>query len=160
MNAVAETVIAEERRRHGRWSVTGAYASVQGSRLPLIDISIGGFLARLPEDGRQIGTPLEGTIYWKGRRELIEFPFSADIVRRLNDGKSAAFQFQPLAGESIDALLRFLSAIEAERHQRIEDQQRAAERRILSRKLGLWGVVGGSVLTGLYLFWLFGLSGL
>ena len=53
MNAVAETVIAEERRRHGRWSVSGAYALVDGRRLPLIDISIGGFLARLPEDGRR-----------------------------------------------------------------------------------------------------------
>ena len=159
MNAVAETVIAEERRRHGRWSVTGAYASVDGRRLPLIDISIGGFLARLPEDRREIDTPLEGTIYWKGRDELIEFPFSADIVRRLHNGQSIAAQFQSLAGESIDSLLRFLSAIEAERHQRIASQQRSAERRILFRRLGLWSVVGGSVLIALYLFWVFGLSG-
>lgn len=159
MNAVAETVIAEERRRHGRWSATGAYALVEGRRLPLIDISIGGFLARQPEDGQEVSTPLEGTIYWQGRDEMIEFPFSADIVRRLNNGQSIAAQFQSLAGESIDSLLRFLSAIEAERHQRIEKQQRAAERRILLRKLGLWSVVGCSVLIALYAFWIFGLSG-
>lgn len=159
MNAVAEAVIIEERRRHGRWSVSGAYALVQGRRLPIIDISIGGFLARLPDDGREVGTPLEGTIYWKGSRELIEFPFSADIVRRLNDGENIAAQFQALAGESIDSLLRFLSAIEAERHQRIDRQQRAAERRILFRKLGFWSVAGISALVAVYLVWLFGLSG-
>ena len=159
MNAVAEAVIIEERRRHGRWSVTGAYASVQGRRLPLVDISIGGFLARLPDDGRDIESPLEGTIYWKGSREVIDFPFSADIVRRLNDGENIAAQFQALAGESIDSLLRFLSAIEAEQRHRIDRQQRAAERRILIRKLGLWSVTGISVLTAVYLFWLFGLSG-
>lgn len=159
MNAVAEAVIAEERRRHGRWSVSGAYASVQGRRLPLVDISIGGFLARLPEDGGEIESPLEGRIYWKGSRELIDFPFSADIVRRLGGGKNIAAQFQALEGESIDRLLQFLSAIEAERHQRIDRQQRAAERRVLTRRFGLWGVVAGSVLAALYLVWLFGLSG-
>ena len=132
---------------------------MQGRRLPLVDISIGGFLARLPDDGRDIESPLEGTIYWKGSREVIDFPFSADIVRRLNDGENIAAQFQALAGESIDSLLRFLSAIEAERHHRIDRQQRAAERRILIRKLGLWSVTGISVLTAVYLFWLFGLSG-
>lgn len=156
MSAVAEVAIGEERRRHGRWSVTGAYADVQGRKLPLIDVSIGGFLARLPDDG-DISSPLEGTIYWRGGRELIEFPFSAEIVRRIGEGNVAA-QFHSLEGESIDTLLRFLSAIEAERHRRIEGQQRAAERRILMRKMTLWGVAGLSLVAALWFVWQFGFS--
>ncbi|UUX50975.1 PilZ domain-containing protein [Nisaea acidiphila] len=159
MNAVAEAAIGQERRRHGRWSVSGAYAAVQGRKLPLIDISIGGFLARLPGEGGDVSSPLEGTIYWRGSRELIEFPFSAEIVRRLDSGESVAAQFHALEGESIDTLLRFLSAIEAERRERIEGEQRAAMRRILLRKLALWGVAGASILAALWLVWQFGLNG-
>lgn len=159
MDAVAGTAIGRERRRHGRWSVSGAYAAIQKNRkLPIVDISIGGFLARLPDDGREVGSLLEGTIYWRGDRERIEFPFRADIVRRLDSGEKVAAQFQELEGESIDNLLRFLSAVEAERHERIEREQRAAERRILLRKLLVRSVIGLSICAGLYFAWLFGFS--
>lgn len=159
MSAVAEAAIGQERRRHGRWSVSGAYAAVQGRKIPLIDISIGGFFARLPDEGGHVSSPLDGTIYWRGTRETIEFSFSADIVRRPDEGGSFAAQFHSLEGESIDTLLRFLSAIEAERRERIERQQRGAERRVLMRKLALWGVIGGSLLAALWLVWQFGLNG-
>jgi len=159
MSAVAEAAIGRERRRHGRWSVTGAYAVIQGRKIPLIDISIGGFFARLPDDGGQMSSPLEGTIYWRGARETIEFPFGADIVRRPDEGGSFAAQFHSLEGEAIDTLLRFLSAIEAERRERIERHQRRAERRVLLRKLAFWGVVGISLLAALWLVWTFGLGG-
>lgn len=159
MNAVAEAAIGQERRRHGRWAVSGAYAIVRDRKLPLIDISIGGFFARLPDEGGKVASPLEGTIYWRGTRELIEFPFSADIVRRPDGEGRFAAQFHALEGESIDTLLRFLSAIEAERRERIERQQRGAERRVLLRKLAFWGVAGVSLLAALWLVWQFGLRG-
>lgn len=159
MDAVAGTAIGQERRRHGRWSVHGAHAAIQrGRKLTLIDVSIGGFLATLPDDGKDVSTPIEGMIHWRGQRETIAFPFRADIVRRLDSGESVAAQFNELEGESIDALLRFLSAIEAERHERIDRQQRAAGRRILMRKMALWSVAGVSVLAAFYLVWQFGFT--
>lgn len=117
-----------DRRQHGRWEVSGATVSIEDETFSVVDISIGGFQARIEGGVFHVGQDLDGMLVRAGKSTRNHLDFSARIVRVDDESNLFAAAFEPLEGQQIDRLLSLLSSIDAERRKDKERMHRARDR--------------------------------
>ncbi len=147
--------VVNERRRTFRLPADDTVALMGETELPVFDLSLGGFRAKVEDPSVQIGDMMTGQLIWRGRSQAVSMRFQAQLMRL--EGGQAGFSFDEIAATEMDMLLRIMTGIEAERITRIESLQDAEDRRVRTQRMMLGGViVAFLVILGLIGLWQFG----
>lgn len=138
------TEAGRDRRQHRRHEAV-ALVEVAGARWHLVDISLGGFAARVDDTGVVSLQPVAGRISGRIRGEPYRIDFSGRIVRLEAGTGVAAVRFDDLPDESLDRLMHVLALLEqdwAAAVERLDRQRRLAE---LRRKLARAGAIAAAL---------------
>ena len=150
--------VVNERRRTFRLPADDTVVLIDAVELPVFDLSLGGFRAKIEDPSVSLGDRLTGQIIWRGRSQAVSMRFQAQLMRL--EGGQAGLAFDDIPAVEMDILLRIMTGIEAERITRIESLQEAEDRRVRNQRATLGGaIVFGLVVLGVIGLWQFGVFG-